>query len=40
MANVGFLKSGMYDEYQDEIQQVVEAANGKPVKNNVRVWND
>lgn len=32
MANVGFLKSGMYEEYQDEIKQVVEAADGKPVK--------
>lgn len=32
MANVGFLKSGMYDEYKDEIKQVVDAANGKPVK--------
>lgn len=32
MANVGFLKSGMYDEYKDEIKQIVEAANGKPVK--------
>lgn len=32
MANVGFLKSGMFNEYQNEIKQVVEAANGKPVK--------
>lgn len=32
MANIGFLKSGMYDEYRDEIRQVVEAANGKTVK--------
>ena len=32
MANIGFLKSGMYDEYRDEIRQVVEAADGKPVK--------
>ena len=32
MANVGLLKSGLYDEYKNEISQVVEAANGKPVK--------
>lgn len=32
MANVGFLKSGMYDEYKEEIAQVVKAANGKVVK--------
>lgn len=32
MANIGFLKSGMYDEYRDEIKAVVDAANGKPVK--------
>lgn len=32
MANVGFLKSGMFDEYKNEIQQVVDAADGKPVK--------
>lgn len=32
MANVGFLKSGMYDEYKNEIEQVVKAADGKPVK--------
>lgn len=32
MANTGFLKSGMYEEYRDEIKQVVEAANEKPVK--------
>lgn len=30
--NVGFLKSGMYDEVLHEIKEVVKAANGKPVK--------
>lgn len=32
MANVGYLKSGMYDEYKNEIAEIVKAANGKPVK--------
>lgn len=32
MANIGFLKSGMTQEYQDEIAAVVKAANGKVTK--------
>lgn len=32
MANIGFLKSGMYDEYQNEIAEIVKAANGKVTK--------
>lgn len=32
MPNVGFLKAGMYDEYQKEVAAVVEAAKGKVVK--------
>lgn len=32
MPNVGFLKAGMYDEYQNEIAAVVKAAGGKVVK--------
>jgi len=32
MANIGFLKSGMYDEYRDEMAQIVEAADGKVTK--------
>jgi deoxyribose-phosphate aldolase len=32
MANIGFLKSGMYDEYKSEIRQIVEAANGRVTK--------
>ena len=32
MANIGFLKGGMYTEYRQEIEQVVKAANGKVTK--------
>ena len=32
MPNIGFLLSGMYDEFRDEIAQVVRAAEGRPVK--------
>ena len=32
MANVGYLKSKMYDEYRDEIAQIVKAADGKVTK--------
>lgn len=32
MPDVGFLKAGMYDEYQKQIASVVEAAQGKVVK--------
>ena len=32
MPNIGFLLSGMYDEFRDEIAQVVRAAQGRPVK--------
>lgn len=32
MPNVGFIKAKMYDEYFDQIHQVVEAANGKVIK--------
>ncbi|MBS4178812.1 deoxyribose-phosphate aldolase [Lederbergia citrea] len=32
MANIGFLKSGMYDEYREEIAQIVKAANGRVTK--------
>lgn len=32
MANVGFLKSGMYDEYKNEIASIVSAARGKVTK--------
>lgn len=32
MANIGFLKSGMYDEYRDEMKAIVEAAQGKVTK--------
>lgn len=32
MANIGYLKSGMYDEYKNEIAAIVEAANGKVTK--------
>ncbi|MFD1415777.1 deoxyribose-phosphate aldolase [Oceanobacillus jeddahense] len=32
MANVGFLKSKMYDEYKNEIKEIVHAASGKVTK--------
>ena len=32
MANIGFLKSGMYDKYRDEMKAVVDAAEGKVTK--------
>lgn len=32
MPNVGFLKAGMYDEYQKQIEEVVKAAKGKVIK--------
>lgn len=32
MANIGFLKSGMYDEYENEIREIVNAADGKVTK--------
>ena len=32
MANIGFLKSGMYDEYENEIAEIVKAADGKVTK--------
>jgi len=32
MANIGFIKAGMYTEYRDQIAQVVKAANGHVVK--------
>lgn len=32
MANIGFLKSGMEQEYRDEMAEVVKAANGKVTK--------
>lgn len=32
MANVGYLKSGMYNEYRDEIKAVVDAAEGRVTK--------
>ncbi|MCI1985034.1 MAG: deoxyribose-phosphate aldolase [Lactobacillus sp.] len=32
MANIGFIKAHMYDEYRDQIAQVVNAANGKVTK--------
>lgn len=32
MANIGFLKSGMYEEYYNEISEIVKAANGKVTK--------
>ena len=32
MANIGFLKSGMYDEYYNEIKAIVEAAQGRVTK--------
>lgn len=32
MANIGFLKSGMYKEFHDEIAAIVKAANGKVTK--------
>ena len=32
MANIGYLKGGMYDAYRDEIKAVVDAAEGKATK--------
>ncbi|HKJ66783.1 MAG TPA: deoxyribose-phosphate aldolase [bacterium] len=32
MPNIGFLKSGMVEAFQTEIRQVVDAADGRPVK--------
>lgn len=32
MANIGYIKGGMYDAYRDEIHAVVEAAEGKVTK--------
>lgn len=32
MANIGFLKSGMYDEYENEIREIVKAADGRVTK--------
>lgn len=32
MANIGYIKSQLYDEYRDEIKQIVDAANGKVTK--------
>lgn len=32
MANIGFLKSGMYDEYENEIAEIVKAADGRVTK--------
>lgn len=32
MANIGYLKSGMYDEYRNEMAEIVKAANGKVTK--------
>ncbi len=32
MANIGFIKSGMYEEYQNEIAEIVKAADGKVTK--------
>ena len=32
MANIGYLKGGMYDAYRDEIKAVVDAAEGKVTK--------
>lgn len=32
MANIGYIKSQMYDEYRDEIARIVKAANGKVTK--------
>ncbi|MDN6140388.1 MAG: deoxyribose-phosphate aldolase [Tetragenococcus koreensis] len=32
MANIGYIKSGMYTEYRDQIAAVVNAANGKVTK--------
>ena len=32
MANIGFLKSGMYKEYFNEISEIVKAANGRVTK--------
>ena len=32
MANIGFIKSGMYEEYKNEIAEIVQAANGNVTK--------
>ncbi|MYL47113.1 deoxyribose-phosphate aldolase [Virgibacillus halodenitrificans] len=32
MANIGFLKSGMYEEYHNEIAEIVKAADGRVTK--------
>jgi len=32
MANIGFLKSGMYEEYENEIREIVRAADGRATK--------
>lgn len=32
MANIGFLKSGMYDAYRDEMARIVKAADGRVTK--------